>query len=133
MGCLADQRHAVVGFLAEESHLITSGFNLGAWKFIVRGFGFLQGQYVDGFIAGVRIQPVEHLRQAHGEGVDVPGGEFHGLTLTRRHPQFTHQSLVPLPIRVTGGQQFVAVKNRVGTGHETQRLYGFAHLLTAGR
>ena len=24
-------------------------------------------------------KPVQHLRQAHGERVDVPGGEFHGL------------------------------------------------------
>ncbi|MDT4885737.1 hypothetical protein FQZ97_1220000 [compost metagenome] len=32
-------------------------------------------------IDGVGGQPVQHLGQANGQGVDVPGGEFHGGSL----------------------------------------------------
>ena len=62
-----NQRHTVIGFLTEKRQVVSGGFNLCPRKFVVRGFGFLQCQYVDGLVAGVCVQPIEHLRQAHGE------------------------------------------------------------------
>ena len=48
-----NQRHTVVGFLTEEGHVVTSRFNLGFGKFVVSGFGFLQGQHIDAAVLGL--------------------------------------------------------------------------------
>ena len=52
-GMLGNQRHTVVGFLAEESHLVASRFNLGFGKFVVGGFGFLQSQHIHTAMLGL--------------------------------------------------------------------------------
>ena len=42
-------------------------------KLVVGELEFLQRQRID----RVGLQPGQHLRQAHGQGVDVPGGDLH--------------------------------------------------------
>ncbi len=69
------QGDAVVGFLAEAVGLVAGGGQLRQWELVVGLLGFLQ--HDDLHRAGG--QPVQQLRQAHGQGVDVPGGEFHGV------------------------------------------------------
>ena len=42
-------------------------------ELVVGHFQFLQHQHID----RVGGEPVQHLGQAHTEGIDVPGGNFH--------------------------------------------------------
>ncbi len=74
--CLAEQRHAVVGFLAETDGLVAGFHQGGVREFVVAHFELLQRQHID----RVGSQPIQHLRQPHRERVDVPGGKFHGVT-----------------------------------------------------
>ncbi len=69
----ADDGYAVVGFLPGVDDVIAGVFNGLGRKVVIGQFGFLQAQHV----GGVRGEPVEHLRQAHLQGIDVPGGDFH--------------------------------------------------------
>ena len=70
----ADDGHAVVGFLAEHRTVAVAGVLQGLQrKFFIWDFQLLQTQH----IYRVGGQPVEHLRQPHGQRVDVPGGNFH--------------------------------------------------------
>mmetsp|Transcript_5519 Transcript_5519/g.13313 ORF Transcript_5519/g.13313 Transcript_5519/m.13313 type:complete len:260 (+) Transcript_5519:2398-3177(+) len=68
----ADQRHAVVGLLAEPLHLPARRAEVAGRELVIGQLGLLQHQGVD----RMRGQPVEHLGQADGQGVDVPGGEL---------------------------------------------------------
>ena len=47
-GVAADQGHAVVRFLAKVGNLVTAGFYVGTWKFVVGQLGLLQGQHIHG-------------------------------------------------------------------------------------
>ena len=70
----ADDGHAVVGFLAEHRAMPVAGVVKGLQrKFFIWNFQLLQAQHFN----RVGGQPVEHLRQPHGQRVDVPGGNFH--------------------------------------------------------
>ena len=71
----ADDGDAVVGFLAAPRAVPTHHFEGGSGEFVLVEFELLQGEDV-GLVFG---EPVLHLRQAHVEGIDVPGGDFHGL------------------------------------------------------
>src|SRR5471032_4983 len=51
----------------------------------------------------------------------------------RAQAQFAQQRAVVLGLRVLGGQQLVAVEDRVGAGQEAHRLHRLAHLAAAGR
>ncbi|MNV80110.1 hypothetical protein D3C71_1736920 [compost metagenome] len=69
----AQDRHAVIGFLAKGRSLIAGFFESVVRKLVVGELELLQAQGVHR-VAG---QPGQHLRQAHGQGVDVPGGNTH--------------------------------------------------------
>ena len=43
---------------------------------LILQLGFLQGQCIHGILP----QPVEHLRQAYLERIDVPAGDLHGFS-----------------------------------------------------
>ena len=62
--------HAVVGFLAAEDDLVAGSLDLGDGKLVVCQFSLLQAEYVDRIIR----EPLQYLRQAHFQRVDVPGG-----------------------------------------------------------
>jgi hypothetical protein len=81
----AQQGHAVVGFLAKKINLVARRFNGLARKLVIGGFGLLQNQGIDGLLGSLLLQPVQHLRQAHRQRVDVPGGEFHASTVSARN------------------------------------------------
>ena len=68
----ADERHSVVGLLPEPLHLVPGRPHFSVRKLVVGKLGFLQHQHIH----RVGLKPIQHLRQAHGERVDVPGGEF---------------------------------------------------------
>ncbi len=71
---LGDQRDAVVGLLPEELHVPAGVLQLGVRKLRVDELGLLQHDRI-----GLHLgQPGQQVGQADGEGVDVPGGEFHG-------------------------------------------------------
>ena len=55
------------------SDLIASSFDFRDREFIISQLGFLQAEHIHrrGF------QPLQHLRQAYFEGIDIPCGEFH--------------------------------------------------------
>ena len=71
---LGDQGHTVVGFLAEPVGLPARFGKCGRREFVVGELELLQGQHID----RLGSQPVQHLRQAHGQRIDVPGGDLHG-------------------------------------------------------
>ena len=80
VGCggACDQRHTVVGLLAEPLCLVARFSQRGRRKLVIGHFQLLQGQHVNRGACGcLRRQPVEYLWQAHGQRVDVPGNEFH--------------------------------------------------------
>ena len=77
-----EQRHAVVGFLTKPLGLVARRQKRVCGKLVVCQFGFLQDQYV----YWVGLQPIEHLGQAHGQGVHIPGGELHGAVRKSRFP-----------------------------------------------
>jgi len=56
--------------------VVADGFQFGERKRLVLEFQLLQAQRI-GFVRG---QPVEHLGEAHFQGVDVPGGDFHPVS-----------------------------------------------------
>ena len=56
---------------------------------------------------------------------------FAGIAALGVQAQLGKQRTVALCLGVAGGQQLVAVENRVGTGQKGKRLGGFAHLLPA--
>ncbi len=58
---------------------------------------------------------------------------FAGIAALGVQAQLGKQRAVALCLGVAGGQQLVAVENRVGTGQKGKRLGGFAHLLAACR
>ena len=70
-----DQRHAVVGLLAEELAVVAGIGDRLQRKLVIGQLGFLQRQNLHFRVGG---KPVQHLRQAHIEGVHVPGGDLHG-------------------------------------------------------
>ena len=72
---LAQDGHAVVGFLPAEHGLVTGSFDLGQRKSLVLALEFLQAQH----IRLVGRKPVEDVGEADLEGVDVPGGDFHAV------------------------------------------------------
>ena len=76
------QGDAVIGFLAEPLRAITRSLDLGVRKLVVGELGLLQHDGID-WVLG---QPGEQLRQAHGQRIDVPGGEFHGGLRSRVSP-----------------------------------------------
>lgn len=69
----AQERDAVVGFLAEHGRFITSCLEDFRRELVVGHLELLQAQDIDR-IGG---EPVEDMLEAGGEGVDVPGGNFH--------------------------------------------------------
>ena len=72
--CLAgEQGNAVVGLLAGERDLITRRLDLGPREIVVLKLGFLQAQRIR-LLFG---QPVQQVRQAHLERIDVPAGDLH--------------------------------------------------------
>ena len=73
IGCACQQRNAVVGLLAGESDLVTRGLDLGLREIVILELGFLQAQGI-GLLFG---QPVEQVRQAHLQRIDVPAGDLH--------------------------------------------------------
>ena len=75
----AQQCHAVVGLLPEPLRLVAGRFDVGLRELVVRELGFLKHQGID----RVGRQPVKQLGQADGQGVDVPGGEFHSASRSR--------------------------------------------------
>ena len=68
-----EQGDAVVGFLAGERDLITRRLDLGTREVVILQLGLLQAQRI-GLLLG---QPVQQVRQAHLEGIDVPAGDLH--------------------------------------------------------
>jgi hypothetical protein len=46
--------------------------------------------------------------------------------------QFVKQHCVPFRLGVTGGKQFVAIKNGIGASQETQGLHSIRHFLPTG-
>ena len=70
----AEQGNAVIGFLPKKRGVVAGGQQRLDRKMLVTEFEFLQTQHID----RVGGQPVQHLRQAYFEGVDVPGGDLHG-------------------------------------------------------
>ena len=78
-GLHRDQGHPVVGFLSKPLGLVTRIGERRQRKLVVTQFEFLQGQDVHAPFGFLRGQPVQHLRQAHGQRVDIPGGDFHGV------------------------------------------------------
>ena len=70
--------HAVIGLLAKANGGVARFLKSHVWKLIVRQFELLQAQRIN----GIGLKPVQHLRQAHRQGVDIPGGYFHFLILS---------------------------------------------------
>src|SRR5690606_26780465 len=70
----AEDRNPVVGLLATEHAAVSGGGEFGVGKAVVRQLGFLQPDHVG---AG-GFKPLQQVRQADVEGVDVPAGDFHG-------------------------------------------------------
>ena len=70
-----EQGDAVVGFLPGKSDVVASGLDLGLREVVILELGLLQADHVG--LCG--RQPVQQLRQANLEGINVPGGEFHGV------------------------------------------------------
>ncbi len=80
-GKAAQNCHAVVCFLTENGDMIAKAFQLQARKAIVNGLGFLQKKNIRRFLCA----PVEKMRQARLDGVDVPCRDFHdGIRLKSR-------------------------------------------------
>ena len=71
----AQDRDAVVGLLAEHGGLVAGRLQDLQRELVVAHLELLQAQHVD----RVGGEPVEHVLQAGGEGVDVPGGDSHPL------------------------------------------------------
>ena len=69
----ADDGHAVVGLLAGVDDMIAGGLEGLGREVVIGQLGFLQAQH----IGRIRSEPVEHLRQAHLQGIDIPGGDLH--------------------------------------------------------
>jgi hypothetical protein len=67
-------RHAVVALLTAVDDAVARLFKGGGRKEFVHGLGFLHHER-GGLSA---FQPVEHLRQADFDAVDVPGSNLHG-------------------------------------------------------
>src|SRR5574343_876798 len=70
-----EQGDAVVGLLAGEGDLVAGRLDFGARKIVVFELQFLQAQ-------GIRLrrsEPVEQVRQAHLQRIDVPGSDLHLL------------------------------------------------------
>jgi len=112
----AEQRDAVVGLLAVEHDLVARSLDLGLRELVVGKLGFLQHHDVHRAVGGLRCQPVQQLRQAHGQGVHVPGGEFHHrrLLLVGLSILFTSAGRTPgrpiLPRRPCEAPQAAAVR-----------------------
>jgi len=69
----AQDGDAVVGLLADEDGVVAGGLELGDREGLVLELELLQAERV-GLVGG---EPVEDLRQANLERVDVPGGDLH--------------------------------------------------------
>ena len=74
-GSLAQYGDAVIGFLPAIEHLVAGSLDFLRRKFRVFELGFLQTQY----IGLLRFQPLDDLRQADFEGINVPGRDPHYL------------------------------------------------------
>ena len=72
---LAEYGNAVVGLLSVVHGVITRRADFGIRKGLVLLLGFLQTQNVRLFSG----QPVEHMRQADFERIDIPGGNLHRM------------------------------------------------------
>ena len=71
--CAAQDRHAVVGLLPAEHAVVARLLQCCLRKIAVLLLGFLQAQHVDRICS----QPVQHMRQAHFQRIDVPGSQAH--------------------------------------------------------
>ncbi|MNS46147.1 hypothetical protein D3C72_786320 [compost metagenome] len=73
-----DDRHAVVGLLARVDAMEAGRLEFGQRVLVVGQLEFLEAERVDGRAGGVlRGEPLQHLWQAHLEGIDVPAGDSH--------------------------------------------------------
>ena len=78
-GVAAQDSDAVVGLLAKSHGLIACLLERVVRKFVVGELELLQAQRID----RVGREPGQHLGQADGEGVDIPGGDLHVFGLQR--------------------------------------------------
>jgi hypothetical protein len=75
-----EYRDTVVGLLPVVRGAVAGGFQLGVRKRLVLHLGFLQAEHV----RLRRRQPVEHVRQAHLERIDVPCRDLHASMIPER-------------------------------------------------
>nr|GEU28319.1 conserved hypothetical protein [Tanacetum cinerariifolium] len=97
-----------------------------------------------GVLGQETVTGVDRLRAGTGNweaAVGLGAGSAAALLLRRRvehgaarfQAQLGQQFAVVVRFRVVGGEQLVAVKNRIGAGQEAHRLHRFAHLAPARR
>ena len=85
----AENGYAVVGFLAVEHHVVAGGLDLGLREFVVFQLGFLQHQHIR--IAD--FEPLQQVRKADIERIDVPAGDFHDHDRVGDRLLFTFQAI----------------------------------------
>ncbi len=78
-GRAAQDGDTVIGLLPEAHGVVAGGFEGIVGEFFVHQLEFLQANGIHGVVG----QPGQHLGQPHGEGVDVPGGQLHGMRSMR--------------------------------------------------
>ena len=61
------------------------------------------------------------------------GRRSRGCAIARHEAELAEQRAVGLDVGIAGGQQLVAVEDRIGAGEEAQRLHGLAELARARR
>jgi hypothetical protein len=72
-GELRETRDAVIGLLSVHGDIVAAILEFERRELFIDAFDLLQNGGV-----GLRaIEPVEHARQAHGDRIDVEGGDFH--------------------------------------------------------
>ena len=74
-GQAAEDGDAVVGLLAADRHGVAQALEGLQGKQLIGHLGFLQAEHLGPFL----LQPGQHLVEAGAHGVDVPGGDPHGL------------------------------------------------------
>ena len=74
-----EDRDAVIRLLPEGLDVVAEGFKFEPGKCLVEAFDFLEADDIGrGF-----LEPAEHRVDAGLDGIDVPGGDFHGARLAR--------------------------------------------------
>ena len=58
--------------------------------------------------------------------------DAHAVGSSGVRPSLREQRAIGVDVRIAGGEQLVAVEDRIGAGEETQRLHRLAHLAPAG-